>query len=60
MSAQPQTTIPELAALIGLTVVGVTYHLRSLQKTGQLMRVGGRRAGRWEVVQVSGDEGVVV
>ena len=47
---QPQTTISELAALLGLTEDGVNYHLRQLQKKGLRQRVGGRKSGRWEVL----------
>ncbi len=47
---QPQTTISELAELLGLTEDGVNYHLRRLQKDGLLQRVGGRKSGHWEVL----------
>lgn len=47
----PQSTIPELASALGLTVDGVNYHLRKTQKMGLLRRVGGRRSGTWEVLE---------
>jgi ATP-dependent DNA helicase RecG len=45
----PQITTPELAVLLGLTLDGVTYHLRKLQKDGLLKRTGGRKSGHWEI-----------
>ncbi len=46
----PQTTISEMAVLLGLTDDGVNYHLRRLQEDGSLQRVGGRKSGHWEVL----------
>ena len=51
----PQTTISELAELLGLTEDGVNYHLRKLQKDGLLLRVGGRKSGHWEVLVLAAD-----
>jgi predicted ArsR family transcriptional regulator len=36
-------TIPEMAAELNLTENGVNYHLRKLQQTNKLKRVGGRK-----------------
>jgi ATP-dependent DNA helicase RecG len=44
-------TIPELAALIGITERSVERNIRSLRVKGLLRRVGGRKEGRWEVVE---------
>jgi ATP-dependent DNA helicase RecG len=44
-------TIPELAALIGITERSIERNIQSLRKKGLLRRVGGRKEGRWEVVE---------
>jgi len=44
-------TIPELAALIGITERSVERNIQSLRENGILRRVGGRKEGRWEVVE---------
>jgi ATP-dependent DNA helicase RecG len=44
-------TIPELAALIGITERSVERNIQSLREKGLLRRVGGRKEGRWEVVE---------
>lgn len=43
-------TIPEMAAELNLTENGVNYHLRKLQQTNRLKRVGGRKQGHWQVL----------
>jgi ATP-dependent DNA helicase RecG len=43
-------TIPELAALAGITERSVERNIRKLQQSGLLRRVGGRKEGRWEVI----------
>lgn len=45
-----QITTQELTVLLGLTVDGVTYHLRKLQNDGLLKRTGGTKSGYWEVI----------
>lgn len=50
LQLHPQTTIPELAALLAITEDGVNYHLKRLQKSGLLRREGGRSSGRWLVL----------
>ncbi|MBE0503205.1 MAG: HTH domain-containing protein, partial [Desulfuromonadales bacterium] len=42
-------TIPELAALIGITERSVERNIQKLQATRLLRRVGGRKEGYWEV-----------
>ena len=42
-------TVPELARLTKLSRRGVEWNLRQLKMQGRLERVGGRKAGRWEV-----------
>jgi len=44
-------TIPELAALIGITERSVERNIQKLRANGLLRRVGGRKEGRWEVVE---------
>jgi ATP-dependent DNA helicase RecG len=47
---KPSVTIPELAALIGITERSVQRNIQKLQKDGLLRRVGGRKEGHWEVL----------
>jgi ATP-dependent DNA helicase RecG len=44
-------TIPELAALIGVTERSVERNIQTLRQHGLLRRVGGRKEGRWEVLE---------
>jgi ATP-dependent DNA helicase RecG len=44
-------TIPELAALIGITERSVERNIQSLRTRGLLRRVGGRKEGHWEVIE---------
>ena len=44
-------TIPELAGLIGITERSVERNIQTLRAKGLLRRVGGRKEGRWEVVE---------
>lgn len=48
---RPSVTIPELAEATGLAERSVQRHLGNLRRSGRLRRVGGRKAGRWEVVE---------
>ncbi len=41
-------TIPELAAILGITKRSVERNIQSLREKGLLRRVGGRKEGRWE------------
>lgn len=47
---KPSVTIPELAALIGITERSVQRNIQKLQKEGLLRRIGGRKEGHWEVL----------
>jgi ATP-dependent DNA helicase RecG len=42
-------TIPELAALIGISERSIERNIRKLQQDGLLRRSGGRKGGHWEV-----------
>jgi ATP-dependent DNA helicase RecG len=44
-------TIPELAKILGITERSVERNIRSLRVKGLLRRIGGRKEGRWEVVE---------
>lgn len=48
---KPSVTIPELAQLIGITERSVQRNIHNLQRDGLLRRVGGRKEGRWEVME---------
>lgn len=49
MKENPAITISELADLLGITVDGVKYHTRKLQKEGRIHREGGNKGGYWVV-----------
>lgn len=42
-------TIPEIAALVGVTERSIERNIQKLQANGLLRRVGGRKEGHWEV-----------
>ena len=46
----PDTTRERLAAEVGLSVRGVEKNLAQLKSAGRIRRIGGRKGGRWEVV----------
>ncbi len=43
-------TIPELAALVGVTERSIERNLQKLRQQGLLKRVGGRKQGYWEII----------
>lgn len=45
--------IEQMMELTGLSRDGVNYQLRTLKKTAGLVRVGGRKSGHWEFVDLS-------
>ena len=47
----PDITSEGLAREEGLSVRGVEKNLAQLKSAGKILRVGGRKAGRWEVVE---------
>ena len=47
----PTITRKELAAKLNLSEAGVRYNTDKLQTKGILRRVGGKKAGRWEVIE---------
>ena len=47
----PMVTIPEMAKEIGVSDRSIERHISNLQDWNLLRRVGGRKEGRWEVIQ---------
>ena len=47
----PDITRERLAKEVGLSVRGVEKNLAQLKSDGKIVRVGGRKGGRWEVVK---------
>jgi ATP-dependent DNA helicase RecG len=45
----PQITVPELCAVVGLTQKGVEWNIKRLKSEGLLRRVGPAKGGHWEV-----------
>ncbi len=48
---KPNVTRKELAARLNLSEAGVRYNTDKLQTKGILRRVGGKKAGRWDVIE---------
>lgn len=51
----PTITQKELAQQLGLTEDGIWYHIDRLKAKNRLRRIGGRKAGRWEIVKESSE-----
>ena len=47
----PEITRESLAAEVGLSVRGVEKNLAHLKSADNIRRIGGRKGGRWEVVE---------
>ena len=47
---KPESTVKELASQTGLTIHSVRHHMRPLQDSGILRRVGSNKTGRWEIL----------
>ncbi len=48
--ANPLITIPELAAIIGVTGRSIERNIQKLQQAGALKRIGPAKGGRWEII----------
>ncbi|TVR00689.1 MAG: winged helix-turn-helix transcriptional regulator [Desulfovibrionales bacterium] len=48
---KPSITISELAELIGIRGRSVQRNIQNLKKDGLVRRIGGRKEGRWEVME---------
>ena len=53
LGSNPSATQDNLAAIAGITVKGVEWHLKKLKAAGRLRRVGPARGGHWEVVETT-------
>ncbi len=47
----PQVTIPELSAQIGVTARSIERNLQKLQDEKRLLRIGPAKGGHWQVVE---------
>ena len=50
LTEDPYLTRQDIAPLLNLTPDGVKYHLTRLQRLGYLLRIEGRKSGRWKVL----------
>ena len=50
LSEDPYMKREDLMAKFDLTLAGVKYHLANLQKEKYLLRIEGRKSGRWKVL----------
>ena len=51
VAQNPSVTQKELASKLTLSEIGIRYHTDKLKAKGILKRIGGRKTGRWEVLQ---------
>lgn len=51
LSQQPEMTVPELARRLGLTTRAIEKQIANLREAKLLLRTGGRKLGRWEVLK---------
>ena len=51
IAENPETTIPELAEVTGVTTRSVERNIRKLQDAGRLRRVGPAKGGHWKVLE---------
>ena len=49
----PPITTKALAEKTGLTAKGVEWNLKSLKDEKKLRRVGGRKEGNWEILEIT-------
>ena len=49
ITANPSITQKEMARQLGLTEIGIRYNINKLKAKGMLQRIGGKKAGRWDV-----------
>lgn len=50
LKSNPQYSQQELAKLVNLTVDGIKYQIRNLQKQKRIKRVGSKKTGSWKVL----------
>jgi ATP-dependent DNA helicase RecG len=51
IAENPETTIPELAEVTGVTTRSVERNIKKLQDAGKLRRVGPAKGGHWKVLR---------
>jgi len=49
ITANPSITQKEMARQLGLSEIGIRFSVNKLNIKGMLQRIGGKKAGRWEV-----------
>ncbi len=52
VATNPYTTIPELAESIGKSTPTIKRHIDSLASEGKIKRVGSRKSGYWQVINL--------
>jgi len=45
----PEITRKEMAAILGITLDGIKYHLQKLKAAGKIHHTGPARSGRWQI-----------
>jgi len=52
MEENNSITTKEIAETLGISSKGVEYHLSILRKQNVIMRVGGKRGGKWKILKI--------
>ena len=47
----PTVTNEQIAQMCNITADGVYYHIKQLKANGSIRRVGGRKEGRWVIIE---------
>ena len=50
LSQTPHTTIPDVAASLGITTRAVEKQIAALKKQGRVRRIGPNKGGHWETM----------
>ena len=51
LKTNPRATLDQVANVVGLSVRGIEEAIKRLKKAKRIRKVGGKRFGRWEVVE---------
>ena len=50
IQAKPEVTQKELAQTIGITLDGITYHIKNMTKLGIIKHEGSTKSGKWIII----------
>ena len=53
LETKPETTINEIAEILGISVGGVRYHINKMKKAGIIEHTGSTKKGKWLIYKNS-------